>query len=315
MKTARKILFVLIAMVAAGAGRVSADGTSVIREDRIWEYVRRNCHYWEVLQLQFDGVELCGDRQYAQLHTVGHFRVYDGYDSRVTEVYENLMTSGEDEIVLLREDHRAVYRLMEYCGELCELKVYDFNVSDGEELIMPVGYGYVSGEGLNNMFPPVRPEGCDGYPYNYKFKVISEGMEYIAGEQCRYLEFEFCGDKESFPCSWDSSYKIIEGIGPAAGKYYSGTLAMLEAYSPSTGLDSDAECYSLNRVYSNGMDVIYKARDIDWQECLDKAGIPALQSGSSQAEYYSLQGIRLEEPRPGEIVIKVEGGRSRKISF
>ncbi|MDE5656001.1 MAG: hypothetical protein K2I19_02855 [Muribaculaceae bacterium] len=34
---------------------------------------------------------------------------------------------------------------------------------------------------------------------------------------------------------------------------------------------------------------------------------------SAEAEYYSLQGVRIDSPRPGEVVIRRIGGKAEKI--
>lgn len=313
MKTARKILFVLIAMVAAGAGRVSADGTSVIREDRIWEYVRMYEDYWEFLQLRFQGSEMIGDHMYSLLQREKYFRVYKGDNSAETVFYIDLIPDGEKKTVELREEDNALYRLLDSSDGKYELKIYDFDLVLNDEIELPICYAYMDGAGdtLFEYFGSMIGE----YPYMYRFRVINTGTERINGEECKFLEMECIdGDySDGFP---DHIYKIVEGVGPVlyGASSYLGTLAMLESWNPLCNLRMYTS-FSLNRVYALNGDVIYRGMDIDWQECLDKAGIPALQSGASQAEYYSLQGIRLEVPRPGEVVIKVEGGKSRKISF
>ncbi len=285
------------------------DAVRLIREDRMWEYVRYTgvAYEREIIQLQFDGTEVVDGVEYNLLNVRNHFKT-----NRETHSYLDLMSENgipiEHKPVRMRESGGRVYRIYEelWCdSEPTEVLIMDFNLNKYDDANLHVGYSHWR-EITEILFPPK----WDFEDFGYKMTVFNTDTEMVDGEICRSVSITAHMPEElsyTIGC-----FQIVEGIGPVKctkapdverGPLREGTIAMLEHYDDVTAFPDTG--FFLNNVYNAKKQIIYSGLNYNWYaDSVGWTGVEQVDEGMEEIRYYDMQGHRILNPTGSEKILK-----------
>ncbi len=170
--------------------------------------------------------------------------------------------------------------------ELDETLIYDFSKQPGESIILPLMYCTRNEENCTFIIEP----------YDY--------MD-INGKACKVMKLE---DTPSYK----NSFAMIESIGVTTG----GSLAnfSFDVVSGYSSNESVSCIFNLLRVLDKNQNVIYQSPDYDnWRIETEKMINPSVSAEIPNVEYYNLQGIKVADPKPGQLYIERSGSGTRKV--
>lgn len=284
----------------------------IIREDRVWEYVREfspaysDWQRFDYIKVKFDGTEIINGEEYSKLIAVDLYQaLFEYYDYTTSTVYETpKITISELEMpdwlpAYLREEDGKLYSYSMFDAEYCqnygfdyqEQLVYDFSLVENEKFDGAVYYSELLG--------------CDPI----SFRVTNTGVRTINNEECVELGVM---PLTSFDL-WNSSYspadlRLIEGIGlvDVYSNNTTGTIVQIEATVFNTGMFQQYS-HCLNNVYNLDGNVIFNGYNLNIP-----TGIKDFSDdGNTEPVYYNLQGMEIEKPERG-LYIERRNGRSIK---
>ncbi len=283
------------------------DAVRLIREDRMWEYVRYTgvAYEREIIQLQFEGTEVVDGVEYSLLNVRNHFKTNSGTNSYLDLMSENGVPI-EHKPVRMRESEGRIYRIYDKAGcdsEPNEVLIMDFNLNKDEDANLHVGYSFLARPIKEILFP-------EELDVDYKMTVFDTDTEIVDGEICRSVSMTLHMPID--PSYSFGYFQIVEGIGPVKctkapdverGPLREGTIAMLEHYDDVTAFPDTG--FFLNNVYNAKKQIIYSGLNYNWYaDSVGWTGVEQVDEGMEEIRYYDMQGHRILNPTGSEKILK-----------
>ncbi|MCH5237270.1 MAG: fibronectin type III domain-containing protein, partial [Muribaculaceae bacterium] len=155
------------------------------------------------------------------------------------------------------------------------------------------------------------------------FKVCGGVDEILPVEAYEAKDITF----DSFVASWSEAYKGCEYILSVFSKDESGEPVYVKGYEKRyvgtlsqvsvTGLEGSTIYYYRVSAYDPGFKIYSDYSNVVEFTTLpaDDAGVGIVTENSAEVEYYNLQGVRVENPATGQILIMKKGNSTRKIKI
>lgn len=250
---------VLFFMAYSSVANATSDGSHIICEDRVWEYVYsewgslHNSDFTAeknhmLFRMKFDGEEEHDGRIYHRLVYTGDLGIwgYNTVDGK--EVYTGYRETPNNntQVYLMREDAGKIYLLnegldMEVENESREFLVYDFTLGTGDSASIASWLSYWNETPVLNVFGDDAESG--------RFSVISTETVTVDGIESLVQNGNY---------NYLDGVKVIEGIGFVNNGFL--PMLQLDMRTASSYID-----YTLNRVYSSEGDILYRGLDLDYE--------------------------------------------------
>ena len=289
----RLLLFFLFSFLFAGALSASAEQyKSMIRYDRVWEYIYIHWNDTRTYYVKLDGTEEINGKTYHRLVAFKEVRYTYDYDAQVY-----ILDTNDDYLNYegyLREEDGKVYTLVatginEWGNRFMKLYVPGQAISDSYILEEKLLYDFTIKE--KESFQGVCALGwAEEVPF------IADSIEHVEidGEDHRLFRIHMNDE-----CYRDFTEPMVEGIGFA--NY--GCLTSINLDVPTCPCMN----HIFNRVLSTDGRVVYRNED----DCVEVpvgslAGISSISSRPREvaAPLYDILGRRISTPAPGQLYIQ-----------
>ena len=291
-----------LAIIAAVTALISAfsatadEYKSMIRYDRVWEYINMRWTDRQVYHVKFDGQEEINGKTYHRL--VAFRKASYSYNSDRQPYLFDVIDDYYNHEGYLREEDGKVYTLIidkAYGNEYKDIQLYtqDFSESDSSAIEEKLLYDFTCKE--EETYSGLML----GAELDYKINSI-EHVE-IDGEEHRLQRVTVYDDWNE---EWYEFFNepIVEGIGIANN----GCLTTINFLDLPT-----CPCYNhiFNRLLSTEGKVLYRSEDMGVDLPLnDFMGIEDIaEQPESDAPLYDILGRRITNPAPGQLYI--QGGK------
>ena len=273
---------------------------SMIRYDRVWEYLNIHWNDMQVYHVKFDGEEEINGKTYHRLVAFRKASFSYHYDDQLSLF--DIDNDYYDHEGYLREEDGKVYTLIVNDGQdpaYQGLSIYtpDFSYPDSSTIEEQLIYDFTCKEG--DIYTGLQIEDSWGEQIDYKVKSI-EHTE-IDGEEHRLLHVV---TYDNWNDVWNDygTEPIVEGVGIASY----GCLTTINFLHLPT-----CPCYHhvFNRVLSTDGRVLYRTADMCVEVPLnDFMGVEGIvEQPESDAPLYDILGRRIANPAPGQLYI--QGGK------
>ena len=254
-----------------------------------WEYYSTDGGRKELLYMGFEGTQTVRNMTYDRFYTMKSVS-FDG-GSGSPEINEYAEPAGD--YWLVRESLGEVFaRKGDASGCISdEYKVYDFALLPGQkEMLNPFAASgrYADDAGVETLTRAGKAEDVKSYGY--------------AGVDAKIVYRVGIDGRNGGILPEPSYIRIAENENPDAGT------------SLSRVLDAPDSALDLGSLPGAPTLYISDTYDREVRELLEAAGIDRIASADEAAiEYYSLQGVRIDNPAKGELVIRRHKGRAEKV--
>lgn len=276
---------------------------TLIDESLLWEYGEAGTNWFhrQIYGCRFDGTETVNDIEYHKFITV-----YRKSWSQVPDTDNGcfvIVSDIEEDYTpcfraLIREENGVVYRyidaemakLSEDANIYGESEAFDFmevRLNEGDEIILYDFNQDVDGKPGNHMFDG------NGRPWVFTGKLTDIDEVLMDGNSFRRYK-----GPDMFP-SYAERIGVLE----------SGTLDMplINPYNRASSV------IFINNVYDSDGNIFYRGVDNNQKILPLKVDTLSTSTDNSAVEYFSLQGMRIDNPSKGQTVIRRANGRSEKI--
>lgn len=331
------ILAVSPLMTLSAAEEESHEYMPMIREDRVWEYETDVIQYesWnappvkvkrEYDQWRFDGTMTINGKEY---HRMVKFRRITNLRGEVTVTDFEETDGAYPEEAFLREEDRRVYMALTVSIDLqnCQMfdndagPVHDADVTGKVSEILLYDFNLGKGDSFNRLNVFKGWYGEDEYAFDEDDFEYYSGYSEFFPDQLGFYMLQIKDSSrdtdgrlvQTVDFGWRQETKrMAEGIGSVDG---CNLMSLGDMGKLCSGWhDGKYEFCNLNNQYDLEGNITYRGSDDNPYAGVNETGSGL--SSNAAAEYYTLQGIRLSEPRKGEVcIVRGADGSARKVLF